>query len=48
MTMADGAKWTENTLGEGEIACYEQFLPFPSVFTRHDRHVKTRANWERV
>ena len=28
------SKWTENTVGKGEIARYEQFLLFPSVFKR--------------
>ena len=23
------SKWVENTVGKGEIACYEQFLLFP-------------------
>ena len=27
-------KWTENTVGKGEIACYEQFLLFP-VFSNN-------------
>ena len=26
------SKWVENTVGKGEIACYEQFLLFCSVF----------------
>ena len=28
------SKWEENTEGKGEIARYEQFLLFPSVFER--------------
>ena len=28
------SKWVENTMGKGEIARYEQFLLFPSVFKR--------------
>ena len=24
----------ENTVGKGEIACYEQFLPFPQCFQK--------------
>ena len=28
------SKWVENTVGKGEIACYEQFLLFHSVFKR--------------
>ena len=39
------SKRVENTLGKGEIARYEQFLLFPSVFSEglYCRHVKTRA-----
>ena len=39
------SKWIENTLGKGEIAHYEQFLLFPTVFFKdfYCRHVKTRA-----
>ena len=39
------SKWVENTVGKGEIAHYEQFSPFPSVFSKdlYCRHVKTRA-----
>ena len=28
------SKWVENTVGKGEIACYEQFLLFPQCFQR--------------
>ena len=37
-------KRVENTVGKGEIACYEQFLLFP-VFSKnvYCRYVKTRA-----
>ena len=28
----DFSKWVENTVGKGEIACYEQFLLFPQCF----------------
>ena len=28
------SKWVENTLGKGEIACYEQFLLFPQCFQK--------------
>ena len=28
------SKQVENTLGEGEIACYEQFLLFPQCFQK--------------
>ena len=37
--------WVENTEGKGEIARYEQFLLFPTVFSKdlHCRHVKTKA-----
>ena len=27
-------KWIENTMGKGEIACYEQFLLFPQCFQK--------------
>ena len=27
-------KWVENTVGKGEIACYEQFLLFPQCFQK--------------
>ena len=39
------SKWEENTVGKGEIAHYEQFPPFPAVFSKelYGRHVKTRA-----
>ena len=26
--------WVENIVGEGEIACYEQFLLFPQCFRK--------------
>ena len=26
--------WVENTVGKGEIACYEQFLLFPRCFQK--------------
>ena len=33
--MAEGpSKWLENTVGKGEIACYEQFLLFPQCFQK--------------
>ena len=28
------SKWEENTVGKGEIACYEQFLLFPQCFQK--------------
>ena len=28
------SKWVENTVGKGEIACYEQFLLFPQCFLK--------------
>ena len=28
------SKWVENTVGKGEITCYEQFLLFPQCFKR--------------
>ena len=39
------SKWVEETVGKGEIARYEQFLLFPTVFSKYlyCRHVKTRA-----
>ena len=39
------SKWVENTVEKGEITRYEQFLVFPTVFSRdlYCRHVKTRA-----
>ena len=27
-------EWVENTVGKGEIACYEQFLLFPHCFQK--------------
>ena len=32
------SKRMENTVGKGEIACYEQFLLFPHVFKRLVQH----------
>ena len=39
------SKSVENTVGNREIACYEKFFPFPTVFSKDSkcRHVKTRA-----
>ena len=39
------SKWLENTEGKGEIARYEQFLFFLTVFSKDlsCKHVKTRA-----
>ena len=39
------SRWVENTVGKGEIACYEQFLLFPQCFLKdfNYRHLKTRA-----
>ena len=38
------SKQIENTVGKGEIACYEQFLLSHSVFKRHVLHTsKTMA-----
>ena len=28
------SKWVENTVGKGEIAHYEQFLLFPTLFSK--------------
>ena len=38
-------KWIENTAGKGEIAYYEEFLLFPTVFSIdiYSWHLKTRA-----
>ena len=38
-------KGVENTAGKGEIARYEQFLLFPTVFSKdlYCRHVKSRT-----
>ena len=38
-------KWLENTVGNGEIARYEQFLLYPQCFSKdvNCRQVKTRA-----
>ena len=32
--MAEFSKLVENTVGKGEIACYEQFLLFPLCFQK--------------
>ena len=39
------SKWVENTVEKGEIARYEQFLLFSTVFSNdlYCRHVNTRA-----
>ena len=39
------SKRVKNTVGKGEIACYEQFILFPQCFQKnlYCRHVKTRA-----
>ena len=41
----DFSKRVENTVGNGEIARYEQISPFPIVFSKdlYSRHVKYRA-----
>ena len=44
----DGRKFikqVENTVGKGEIAHYEQFLRFPTLFSKdfYCRHKKNRA-----
>ena len=38
-------KWVENTVGKGEIACYEQISFFPTVFSNglYSRYIKSRA-----
>ena len=28
------SKWVENTVEKGEITCYEQFLLFPTMFSK--------------
>ena len=28
------SRWVENTVGKGELACYEQFLLFPQCFQK--------------
>ena len=40
----------ENTVGKGEITRSEQFLLFPTVFSKDlfYRHLKTRLAWERI
>ena len=43
------SKWIENTVGKGEIARYEQFLLFSSVFKRPVLQTqKPGFVWERV
>ena len=38
------SKWVENTMGNGEIAHYEQFFLFLQCFLKtYSRHVKTKA-----
>ena len=32
--VANSPKWTENTVGKGEIARYEHFLLFPQCFQK--------------
>ena len=41
--MAEFSLRVENTVGKGEIACYKQFLLFPTVFSKdlYCRQVKT-------
>ena len=38
------SKWVENTVGKGEIARYEHFFPFPTVFSKdfYSRHEKKK------
>ena len=38
------SKWVETTVEKGEIACFEQLLLFPTVFSKdlYCRHIKTR------
>ena len=40
----------ENTIGKGEIACYEQFLFFPQCFQKTNTVDKYKPGlvWERV
>ena len=44
------SKQVENTVGKGEIAHYEQFFQFSTMFSKvlYYRHVKTGLVWERV
>ena len=44
------SRWIENTVGKGEIACYEQFLLYPQCFQKTCTAVmrKPRLVWERV
>ena len=37
------SKGVENIVGKGEIARYEQFLFFPTVFLKDFKYVKIRA-----
>ena len=43
------SKWVENTVGKGEIARYEQFLPSPQYFqkTCTADTQKKRLVWEK-
>ena len=44
MKLAEFSRRVENTVGKGEIACYEQFLLFPQHFQdMFARNVKTRV-----
>ena len=38
------SKWVENTEGKEEIACHEQFLLFPTVFSKDLFVLQTRKN----
>ena len=44
------SKRVENTVGKGEIACYEQFLLFPQCFQKNciADMLKPGLVWERV
>ena len=43
-------KWIENTVGKGEIAHYEQFLPFPQFFQKNSPADTGKPGlvWEKV
>ena len=42
-------KWIGNTVGKGEIACYEQFLLFPQCFLKTCTDMQKQGIvWDRV
>ena len=44
------SKRVDNSVGKGEIACYKQISPFPTVFSKdlYCKHVNPGLVWERV